>query len=403
MKVLQVIHGFPPYYMAGSEIYTHTLTTELAKRVDVSVFTRIENPYAPPYTFTEESLNGILVRRINKPLQDYTLLDKYIDNKIDDAFRKMVKETKPDLIHIGHLSHLSTNIVKIAKQEFSLPVVYTIHDFWLFCLRGQYIREDMSLCTGCNERNCYCCLKSRFKEHLTKKMIHKYYEHMKAIRKHIDLFLAPSEFLLNFFKANGVPESKMILSKYGFEKSQITFTKKRYFANSRISFGFLGRIIPVKGIKLLLDAFDDRLNEKSNLHIFGDGGRDFRYLNSAKRKNIIVKGGYDNGNIQQILDQIDVLVVPSLWYENSPLVIQEAFLAGKPVITADIGGMAELVEPGKDGFLFRAGKVRSLQAVMMRIVKDPTLLNRLSVDQGKVKSVKDEVDSLVAVYKRLAR
>jgi len=401
MKVLQVIHGFPPHYMAGSEIYTHTLSNELAKKIDVFVFTRIENSYQLPYTVHDNKLGRLQVSRVNKPLQDYTLLDKYLDMKVDEAFRKLVDDIKPDIVHIGHLSHLSTNIVKIAKEEFHLPVVCTIHDFWLFCLRGQYIMDDLSLCKGWNAGNCYACLKAKFKEHLTLRMIHRYFRHMNNVRNNIDVFLSPSMFLLDFFKSHGISEDKLILSRYGFDKGRIRFKKRRYSCDSQLSFGFMGRIIPSKGIKLLLDAFDLDCFDKANLLIFGEAGKDLHFLKSRDKNSILFKGGYNNQDVQQVLEQIDVLVVPSLWYENSPLVIQEAFQAGVPVITADVGGMAELVTDGVDGYLFKRGDMKSLRTAIKRIIDDPTILNNLKVSPDKVRSIQDESSTILSIYRRL--
>ena len=139
MKVLQVIHGYPPYYMAGSEIYTYNLSNELAMTINVYVFTRTENPYEPPYTKYDERIKQVKVRRINKPQRDYTLIDKYQDPKMDDEFRQYMSDIEPDIVHFGHLSHLSTNLINIAKDEFNKLIIYTIHNFWLFCYRGQLV------------------------------------------------------------------------------------------------------------------------------------------------------------------------------------------------------------------------------------------------------------------------
>ncbi len=103
----------------------------------------------------------------------------------------------------------------------------------------------------------------------------------------------------------------------------------------------MGELYPTKGIKLLVDTFRELRGE--TLYIYGAIGVQKRFLESD---NIIFKGSYDNNTIDEVLNSIDILIVPSTWYENSPLVIQEAFLAGVPVITSEIGGMAELVKDG---------------------------------------------------------
>ena len=100
---------------------------------------------------------------------------------------------------------------------------------------------------------------------------------------------------------------------------------------------------------------------------------------------------------------MDVLIVPSVWYENSPLVIQEAFLAGVPVITSDIGGMKELVEDGNDGFLFNVGNSDSLRKVLQGIISNPTVLNELEIRPSKVRSIEDDARSVMKLYEKVMK
>ena len=136
MRVLIVIHGYPPFYMAGSEVYTYNLARELAKTNDVFVFHRIEDKKMPLYRYEDKQESGVNIRYINNyEPENTTFYDKYLNPVIDDAFREYVKLVQPDVVHIGHLSHLSTQIPIIVKKEFGLPVLFTIHDFWMFCHR----------------------------------------------------------------------------------------------------------------------------------------------------------------------------------------------------------------------------------------------------------------------------
>jgi glycosyltransferase involved in cell wall biosynthesis len=398
MKVVHVIHGYPPYYMAGSEVYTYNLTKELSKNLDVFVFSRIEDPYERPYNETDEINGRINIRRINKPQRDYTLTDKYLDQQIDMAFKKYIDEVQPDIVHIGHLSHLSTNIVKIIKNDCNLPIVYTLHDFWLLCYRGQAINHDLQLCSKPEEEQCFKCAERTFKEGLNRNSFTDYRIHMKEIIDKIDIFLSPSMFLKNYFERNGVPENKIIFSKYGFDTKIIKYNKGEYHENSNITFGFTGRIIPVKGIKTLLMAFNKIKNDQTRLIIYGDPGKQIKYLDNFLNENVNFKGPYKNWEINNVLKEIDVLIVPSIWYENSPLVIQEAFLAGRPVITAGIGGMAELVGHGKNGYLFQVADSDSLASVMNYVADDPTNLNKLHPSYEEVRSIEDDTKELIKIY-----
>ncbi len=401
VRILHVIHRFPPYYMAGSEIYTYHLTKELAKYADIFVFTRIENPFENSYLAFDENEGDIRIRRINKPRRDYSLNDKYLDEKIDKAFVQFVKEIKPDLLHVGHLSHLSTNIINIAKEEFNIPIIFTIHDFWLYCLRGQLLDPSLNICSQINEKHCFNCLKSYYKS-IDFKDFQEYKHHMDHVIKNIDLFLSPSLFLKQFFEKNGVPHTKIHYSPYGFKKEAIEYQNKQYTPTSEIKFGFTGRIIPAKGIDLLLKAFS-KLNYNAKLLVFGELNSLVKYLKWYGNSKVIFRGAYDNGMINEVLQQIDILVVPSIWYENSPLVIQEAFLAGIPVITSNIGGMAELVQDGKNGLTFKVGDVDDLRAKMELLLENPTRLNLIKPLRENVRSIQDDAQNILSLYKELLK
>lgn len=401
MKILQVIHGFPPYYMAGSEVYTYNLCQELKKDHEIFVFTRIEDPYTEPYAQYDESYHGLKIRRVNKPKRDYAFTEKYIDETLDRIFSDYIDSIKPDIVHFGHLSHLSTNLVNILKEK-GLPVIYTLHDFWLKCYRGQLINTNNEICSGPSREGCYNCVLNTFGSKWTQEDVIKYRKHMDEVINNIDVFLSPSKFLKNFFVKNGIPEEKIRYSKYGFNKELIKKKERKYESGSKISFGFMGRVIPVKGIEVLLEAFSDL--EKSELHIFGSVGNQLTFLQKYINENVILEGPFDNWDIdEKVLSDIDVLVVPSIWYENSPLVIQEAFMAGIPVITSDIGGMAELVDHEKNGFTFKTGDAEALKSILKRIEDDPTLLNGLHPSGEQVRSIEDDAEFIIRIYKEVLK
>ncbi len=392
MRVLKVIHGFPPDYMAGSEVYSYHLVKELINQnIETFVFTRVENEFDDNYVVYNEEYQNIKIQRINKPKKDYLYEDKFYDEHIDKLFEKYLLEVNPDIVHIGHLSHLSTNIVMIIKK-YNIPIVYTIHDFWLFCVKGQMINQNGEICSNPSVENCTIC--SNYM--VNRKKVEDSFRHMKIIIDMVDIFISPSQTLKDFFIKQSVRAYKIKYLKYGFDTKKIIYNKKQFTKNSKINFGFMGRIIPTKGIKVLVETFKKLPNE--TLSIYGSIGVQKRFLET---KNIIFKGSYNNDNINEVLQDIDVLIVPSTWYENAPLVIQEAFLAGIPVITSDIGGMKELVEDGKDGFLFKVGDSDALKKVITKIVDDPTILNQLQNARDKVVDIQDDAKEIIKIYKKL--
>lgn len=158
----------------------------------------------------------------------------------------------------------------------------------------------------------------------------------------------------------------------------------------------MGRITPTKGIQVLVETF--KTIKGAELHVYGSIGIQKRFLETD---TIQFKGPYNNNDISQVVNTIDVLIVPSIWYENAPLVIQEAFLAGIPVIASNIGGMKELVDEGVDGFLFEVGSSEDLKNVVCRIIENPTLLNSLKTARHKVVDINDDVLAIMEIYKEI--
>ena len=386
--------------MAGSEVYTYNLCKELAKSNNIWVFTRIEDSFLPHYEVDNDIFDGMRVIRVNKPSRDYTVRSKYIDKHMERIFEKHLQKIQPDIAHIGHLSHLSTTIVNVIKDH-GLPIVFTLHDYWMLCIRGQLIRNDSSLCEGVNTENCARCLAPYFHSNENAiQEIKKLQKHLADIRNLVDMYIAPSQFLRNIYIKMGMPGEKILHSNYGFDITVFEGLRKK--PSNNIRFGFLGRIIPVKGIDLLIDAFNDINTEDAELNIYGELLPSTKYLKRRiKNSHVNFRGSYNNWDIADVLSDIDVLFVPSIWYENSPLVIQEAFLAKIPVIASDLGGIPELVHHGNNGLLFRPRDVDDLRSKMETFINDPDLIKRLSPDPTQVRTIQDDAASIMSIYKQL--
>lgn len=400
LKVLKIIHGYPPFYLAGSEVYSYDLCNSLSKHTEVTVFTRIEDEFRNPYEIERKIENNVQIIRVNKLGRDYTFRSKYIDTKIAEIFESYLIEISPDIVHIGHLSHLSVQIIDIVK-EYNIPIVFTLHDFWMMCIRGQLIREDLSLCSGPNIEKCARCNEKYFLSiSQAKKSVKECLKLLHNVNKKVDLFIAPSNFLRDLYIRYGIPEEKIIYMDYGFDKD--LFKKVKRTPSEIIRFGFLGRIIPVKGIKILIEAFNKLNSPKSELNIYGELPASFQYLKNYCRNSAInFHGSFNHEDVGKIFSNIDVLIVPSIWYENSPLVIHEGFLAHVPVITSNLGGMAELVKDGVNGLLFQLGNSDDLMEKMKKFIDNPSLIENLSQSNTKVRSIQEDVEELLIIYNNL--
>lgn len=167
MKILQVIHGYPMRYNAGSEVYTQGLCQALAEGHEVHVFTRQENSFLPEYTIQQETDPNdprITLHIVNMA----RARDGYRHPAVDQAFADLLDWLRPDVVHIGHLNHLSTSLVFRAKQ-MGLPVAFTLHDYWLMCPRGQFIQmyplnpsDNWAVCDGQDDWKCAVHCYSRY-------------------------------------------------------------------------------------------------------------------------------------------------------------------------------------------------------------------------------------------------
>ncbi len=399
LKVLTIIHGYPPYYMAGSEVYTANFCKELSKKAELSIFTRIEDEFQKPYHLDEKFENNTRIIRINKPGRDYTFKSKYQDFKMAEIFENFLVKVKPNIVHIGHLSHLTILIVDVI-HKYKIPIIFTLHDYWMMCIRGQLIKDDYTLCNGPSIKKCSRCnIKYFISESQAIGEITKWLEILSTVNSKIDLFIAPSLFLRNKYIEYGIPREKIIYMDYGFDKAIINGKEKIPY--KKLRFGFLGRIIPVKGISHLMDAFNKVDHSKAELFIHGRLPASSIYLKN-RRNDSVFKGSYNYGDISKVLSNIDVLVVPSIWYENSPLVIHEAFLAKIPVITSNLGGMAELVEDKKNGLLFEPGNIEDLLEKMNKFIENPRLIEKYS-QYTYVRSIQEDVREIINLYYKLLK
>ena len=401
MKILIVIHGFPPEYMAGSEVYTYHLAKELSKSHEVFIFHRIENPFINEYELIETSFHGLNKFVLNIPYLPHYFEGRYINEKVDSIFSDLLKRIKPDLVHFGHLNYLSTNLPRITK-EYDVPTIYTLHDFWLYCSRGQLInRRDDSLCNTINYNNCSQCLEEYLPEKSNEKINNRFKYIQTNVVDHIDHFIAPSKFLLEKMVELGLPQEKVSYLDYGFNFE--FFKDYRKTLSEKIRFGYIGRIIPAKGIHLLIDAFNLIKSKNAELLIYGSSSSLEFLKNRAKNTNIHFLGGYENWEIGEVLSDIDVLIVPSIWFENSPLVIHEASIVNIPIITSNIGGMAEYVKDGVNGLLFERNNSFDLKEKIESIINNPEQIDYLSNNALKVDSIEDHVKKLEEIYYSLIK
>lgn len=430
MKVLQVIHGYPMRYNAGSEVYTQTLCHGLAAAGhEVHVFTREEDSFAPDFTLHQELDRDdarVRLHVVNNPRSR----DRYRHVGLDARFVEVLDAVRPDVVHVGHLNHLSTSLVREAATR-GVPVVFTLHDYWVMCPRGQFMQmhpaddgELWAACDGQEDRKCAERCYARYfsgapEEHAEdvahwERWVARRMQHLREVADLVDLFIAPARYLYERYRdAFGLPERKLVYLDYGFDLPRLEGRQRPQ--GEPFTFGYIGTHIPAKGIHQLIEAFG-RVRGDVRLRIWGrPRGQDTDALralaallpgDAAARVEWVSE--YRNQEIvSEVFNRVDAIVVPSVWVENSPLVIHEAQQARVPVITADVGGMAEYVQHEVNGLLFAHRDPQALAAQMQRLVDEPGLARRLGArgyvhsPHGDAPDLPGHVREIEGLYRRV--
>jgi glycosyltransferase involved in cell wall biosynthesis len=426
MRILQVIHGYPMRYNAGSEVYTQTLSQGLAQKHEVHVFTREENPFAPDYAMREEcdpEQPDIHLHIINLP----RFRDRYRHVVVDQRFAELLETLQPDIVHIGHLNHLSTSLVEAAANR-QIPIVYTLHDYWIMCPRGQFMQmfpenpNDLwAACDGQVDRKCaercyaryFSGAKAEYEHDVAywTDWVGRRMAHIREMVDLIDVFIAPSRYLYTRYQNEfGLSAQKLRYLDYGFDLTRLQGRKR--VTGEPFTFGYIGTHIPAKGIHQLIQAFG-KLQGEAQLRIWGrPRGQDTEALRTlaqtlpaTQANRIEWRSEYRNQEIvQDVFNHVDAIVVPSIWVENSPLVIHEALQARVPVITANSGGMAEYVQHQVNGLCFEHRHADEMAGQMQALLDTPELAQRLGQrgyvqnEDGNIPDLLTHVQAIEAIY-----
>ena len=427
MRILKIIHGYPPRYNAGSEVYSRTLCAGLSRRHEVHVFTREENPFVADGVVREE--HDLLSPEVKLHIVNAAQVGiNYQSRRINRAFAQVAGDVKPDVAHIGHLNHLSLGIVD-ELATLDIPIVFTLHDFWLMCLRGQFIQiapsergEIFPPCDGQDNQKCADRCLRRFgggepadtndwRQWVAGRMTAVY-----RMVELVDIFIAPAKSLAERFCTQfPLPPEKIKHLDYGFDRKRLS--DRRRVADGKFIFGYIGTHTPGKGVHHLLEAFGQVAAKRENceLHIWGRLTDNTKYLKSnvadiptVVRDRIKWRGEYANTNIvRDVFNHIDSVIVPSIWEENSPLVIHEAQQVRLPVITAGMGGMAEYVRHGENGLLFAPREPKDMAIQMEKFIADPDWASKLGRrgylygDNGDVPDIGEHVLAIENLYRRV--
>ena len=430
MKVVIAVHHFPPRHTSGAELRTYRTAAWLRDHGHDVYVVCVEaigsgNSNGSGLTFEDDTYDGLRVRRLsfNLATAPHPFRWAYDNPWIGHHLRDYLAELAPDLLHLisGYLMSGST---LHAATDLQIPTVVTLTDFWFLCPRITLLRSNGQLCVPPFDAvTCARCLgeekrRYRIAGQIAPTLMSTFWRtqqgrvaqiqaRMALLREtlnRVDAIISPSQFLRDLFIEAGAAAERIVFSRQGrdFPSLAPDLLEKTPAAHLRI--GYTGQIAPHKGIHVLFEAVRQMPDVALTVKTYGDDSRFPNYTRRLRRmaqadKRLTLAGVYEHTEVSQILRELDVVVVPSVWYENSPNVILEAFAHRTPVVVSDLGGMAELVRDGENGLLFAPGDADSLAQQLRRLLDDPHLLPALRAGIGPVKSVAQEMDELEEIYR----
>lgn len=405
MRILYIVHQFFPDKVGGTESYTLDVARGAqARGHQVAVFHRA--PDRPGLTRSE--WKGISTFRVGAgPMTPWTVFRAtFGESVLERAFIETLSTFQPDLIHIQHLMGLPVSLVEKAQGH---PLVLTLHDFWFTCANAQLLTNySARLCNGprYGGMNCARCALARAGvSHLwpvaplLAPLMARRNQLLRRALQQMSFIIAPSRLLGKLAPTWGAPVERLRFAPHGLDMSGVRPRTQRQDTLRR--FAYIGGLAPQKGVHVLIQAFND-LEREATLEIYGDESQfpDYmRELKQAARSSRIRFGGrLDRAEVWRVLAEVDALAVPSLWYENAPVVIQEAFAAGVPVIASRLGALPEWVRDGVDGLCVPPGDIWAWQAALRRLVDEPGLVDRLRANIRRPVTLEEHLDQLERLY-----
>jgi glycosyltransferase involved in cell wall biosynthesis len=415
-KVLYVCHGHPRVRPGGAEAYALELYEAMrdSLRFEPLLLARTGKPHSNIARYHE----GTLLTGVDGDPNQYFFYTEYSDfdwflgtprnrEVLTRYLSDFLAAYRPDVVHFQHTLFIGYEAIRAVRNLLpAAAIMYTLHEFLPICHRqGQLLRVGTEEpCSEESPRRCHECFPDIPPQEffLRKRFIQ---EQLSMV----DVFLAPSHFLRDRYVDWGIPAEKIRVEDYG--RLPVRERAEPEDRPERNRLAFFGQLSHYKGINVLLEAMKRLVERGVDAHLSIHGANlelqpqefvdEFHSLLEATEGNVTLVGTYAPEDLPGLLARTDFVVVPSIWWENSPLVIQEAFLHRRPVICSDIGGMAEKVTDGIDGLHFRARDPDRLADAIERAIGTPGLWQRLHDGIEDPHAMDAHVERLSALYEDL--
>lgn len=446
MRILLTVHLFLPDYYSGTEILA-LHTAQQLQRLGHDVHVLAGYPASPIQSIADSDrfdsywYQGIPVTRFmhtHTPMGSQTNVaeQEYNNALVAERFLQLITAFQPDIVHFFHLMRLSASVIEICRQRH-IPTMLTPTDFWFICPTSQLRLIDGSTCDGPDLIAANCVLHmaqikspgaltqalssmpkpilrglvrlvsipplNQFKHTSLATALSRRQTYLRDRLNLIDRVLVPTRVMLHNLQKFGLQSSRTILTSYGVRLPHTSERKNPHVGP--LTLGVIG-LGEHKGAHVLIQALRHLPTLDVVVKIYGRASDFPEYAKQLHQlalgdARIEFCGIFPNEQIGAVLAALDALVVPSLWFENAPLVIYSAQAVGVPVLGSDVAGIAELVTHGDNGFLFALGDERALASTILDLAENRGILERLSKNARPPKSIATYVDELLVVYAEL--
>lgn len=407
MRVLHIVHQYPPDFIGGTELYTQALANEqVARGQTVAVFT----PSISTATATENSAS---IQRV--PLGARTpqaiFFSTFKQATVSQAWRATLDQFKPDLVHVQHLRGLRVSMLDDLHLR-KIPYVITLHDYYYACANAMLLTNyDHTICNGPRGWiNCgHCALARAGHDRLAvlspglAPLLAYRQARLRRVLVQAQALIAPTEFVRDQYQRQlKLSADHVRVIRHGIEvPTDLTATQRSDHLPLRLA--YIGGLAPHKGLQVLIDAMN-QLPETARLVIYGDVTAQPDYVAQLKQRarhpHIEFLGALPHSELYSALKQIDLVVVPSIWYETSALIVQEAQAARVPVLASDIGALRETTLNG-GGQVFPFGDAAVLRDKLQHLIDFPAELEQLRKNLKPVRTLQAHAADIEALYREI--
>jgi len=397
MSVLYVSHGHPAFAKGGGELAAWRLFEAFRHRAGFEGSGCLAAASSPMQLPAGSELLGLapdewLIKRSTNAIWH----DTAVNLSETGQLRQALTGRQFQIIHLHHYLHVGLDLVLALKRWFpQAKLLLTLHDYWGPCVyEGRLLRASGELCPGGDPVSCDQCLGGNRRGEMAIRALR-----LQRMFGVIDQLLCPSFFLKQQYLKWGVEPRKISVIENLPAPAGSRELLPQPAQRGALVVGFFGQVNLWKGLDVLIEAVRLARERGVDVQLEVNGAQQ---PDAELPQGVLFNGTYEPHQLAERMARVDVVAMASIWYENSPMVIQEAFLHGRPVVAPRLGGMAEKIRDGQTGVLVEPGSAQAMADALQRLADQPEWL--LELQQGVQRSLSRRADpeqGHAQLYRRL--